>query len=296
MGRKITDFIRYASATSTYPYGNIKDDTGINDGTPVNELTNADIHQFFQHMGELSGIEYDGLPDNKVNGFQYFQALQASINGFFDKFIQFIIGSSYDNTKMYIIYGSTLPTEDGVGYFNGSLYFLRASSLPFCFPGFQMQFLNTTEYEGPMPNLKINCAPTGTGLCNFADAIRLDSIYDNISYLELLTSSGSWGSLPALNANWSAYIPAPQIRKDGVGKVSFRGAVQKSSGAGSDIVTLPVGFRPTAVQQHFTCSGYNGTVLVGNVVMRVLNTGELQCLSLSSIDWVDLSGITFYTD
>lgn len=62
-----------------YPFGNIKDNTGANDGTPLNTLVHADFHQFFAKMLDDSGIGANGLPDNSVNGFQYYLALLAVI-------------------------------------------------------------------------------------------------------------------------------------------------------------------------------------------------------------------------
>ena len=59
----------------SYPYGNIKDDTGGNNGTPVNVKTYADFHQFFARILDLGGVVGNDLPENSVNGFQYIVAL-----------------------------------------------------------------------------------------------------------------------------------------------------------------------------------------------------------------------------
>lgn len=63
---------------ATYPYGNILDDTGANDGTPINALVYADFHQFFAKLLDNAGITANGLPDNFTNGFEYFDALIAT--------------------------------------------------------------------------------------------------------------------------------------------------------------------------------------------------------------------------
>lgn len=62
-----------------YPYGAIKNDTGIGDGSPVDVQMYGDIHQFFAHMFAQSGITANGLPDNLTNGFQLYQAFQKLI-------------------------------------------------------------------------------------------------------------------------------------------------------------------------------------------------------------------------
>lgn len=59
---------------SDYPYGQIKDDTGSGDGTPVDAAVYGDFHQFFARMFALSGLNYNGLPDNDYSGFQYIEA------------------------------------------------------------------------------------------------------------------------------------------------------------------------------------------------------------------------------
>ena len=71
--------VNVAPASGTYPFGNIKNDTGANDGTPVDVNTYADFHQFFESLMFSAGITPNNLPDNTVNGFQLIQALEAFI-------------------------------------------------------------------------------------------------------------------------------------------------------------------------------------------------------------------------
>lgn len=60
---------------SDYLGGRIKDDTGINDGTPINVLTNGDIQEFFSKLMNIAGIVPNGLPDSEYTGHQLIQAL-----------------------------------------------------------------------------------------------------------------------------------------------------------------------------------------------------------------------------
>lgn len=55
--------------------GRIKNNTGANDGTPVNEFVYGDIHQFFAKLLNLAGLTPNGLPDNEANGYQTIDAL-----------------------------------------------------------------------------------------------------------------------------------------------------------------------------------------------------------------------------
>lgn len=63
----------------TNPYGYIKDDSGANDGTPVNTVVYGDIHAFFDALMADAGLSYNGNPDNAVNGFQLRSALIGAI-------------------------------------------------------------------------------------------------------------------------------------------------------------------------------------------------------------------------
>ncbi|HTH58236.1 MAG TPA: hypothetical protein VL728_19455 [Cyclobacteriaceae bacterium] len=67
--------------SADYPYGNIRDNSGSGDGTPVNKFTNADFHQFFAKIMDAAGIVHNGLPDNSANGFQLYTALKNIIDG-----------------------------------------------------------------------------------------------------------------------------------------------------------------------------------------------------------------------
>lgn len=64
-------------AGGDYPYGDVKNDGGSNDGTPVDRELMADYVQFFERMMASSGITINDLPDNSLNGFQLYEALLA---------------------------------------------------------------------------------------------------------------------------------------------------------------------------------------------------------------------------
>lgn len=74
-----------SGVTGEYPYGNIKDNTGVNDGTPINKAVYADFHQFFARlMAKATEVDatfvYNNVPENAYDGFQYFEALRLAIN------------------------------------------------------------------------------------------------------------------------------------------------------------------------------------------------------------------------
>lgn len=60
-----------------YPFGRIKDNTGVGDGTAINEATKGDMHQFFEKLMRLYDIAPNGNPDNETNGYQLIDALRG---------------------------------------------------------------------------------------------------------------------------------------------------------------------------------------------------------------------------
>jgi hypothetical protein len=62
-----------------YPFGDIRDDDGSSNGTPVNTEVYGDFHQFFASLMFAVSATYNGLRENAINGFQYLVALTAYI-------------------------------------------------------------------------------------------------------------------------------------------------------------------------------------------------------------------------
>lgn len=65
------------SDPTNYPNARIKDNSGIGDGTAVNERTKGDLHQMVERLMILYGITANNLPDNVTNGYQIIDALIA---------------------------------------------------------------------------------------------------------------------------------------------------------------------------------------------------------------------------
>lgn len=65
------------AASATYPYGNMKDDTGAGDGSNADTEFMTDYVQFFEKLFDESGLSANGLPDNFDNDFQLYDALRV---------------------------------------------------------------------------------------------------------------------------------------------------------------------------------------------------------------------------
>lgn len=77
MSKGLENFTNAELVSANYPWKDIKNNTGLGDGTPVDRSHYADYHQTFRKWLDLAGITPNGLPDNVANGYQYVEALDA---------------------------------------------------------------------------------------------------------------------------------------------------------------------------------------------------------------------------
>lgn len=78
--RKLATKTNVQAPDGQYPYGRIKNNDGSQNGTPVDENTYGDIHQFFEKLMAAAGITANGFPENQYSGFQLNEALQKLID------------------------------------------------------------------------------------------------------------------------------------------------------------------------------------------------------------------------
>lgn len=112
MAIKLENKVNTDAPSTAYPFGNIKDNTGSNNGTPVDKNVYADFHQFFAKMMDESGIAYNDLPDNNTDGFQYWLSLVEAVknNG----------GKSIDLTSSITLHVSLSPLTKSIkGFYSG---------------------------------------------------------------------------------------------------------------------------------------------------------------------------------
>lgn len=77
--KKLINLPNVNGATAEFPYGDVKDNTGSNNGTPLNRESMSDIFQFFAKLADEAGIVQNDILDNEYDGFQLFEALQTVI-------------------------------------------------------------------------------------------------------------------------------------------------------------------------------------------------------------------------
>lgn len=106
--KPITDKQNTDVASSTWPYGKIKDKTSTESGTPVNADVYQDHHQFFSKLMDAANITPNGQLDNASNGFQLHDAHVASIETMIKAYLLSIVGASNVSTNQYYFFGNNL--------------------------------------------------------------------------------------------------------------------------------------------------------------------------------------------
>lgn len=85
------------SVGADYPNGRSKDNSGLNDGTPVNRITLGDYQQWFAKLMRRAQLTPSGLADNEYTGNQYYQAMEKN----FDRYgVMFSIASGTFNIPL----------------------------------------------------------------------------------------------------------------------------------------------------------------------------------------------------
>ena len=74
--KKLENLTNVETPSSDYPYGNMKNNSGTNNGTPVNRDLLTDVIQFTQKLADEAGITLNDLPDNATNGWQLYEAFR----------------------------------------------------------------------------------------------------------------------------------------------------------------------------------------------------------------------------
>jgi hypothetical protein len=63
-------------ASAEFPFGDLKNNTGTNNGTPVNRDLLTDLIQLGQKMASEAGITMNDVPDNEYDGWQLYEAFR----------------------------------------------------------------------------------------------------------------------------------------------------------------------------------------------------------------------------
>jgi hypothetical protein len=210
MAINLANKTRVTPPAPPFPFGNIKDTTPSDKGTPVNVETYGDFHQFFAKMADLSGITLNDLPDNDTNSYQYVQAMLNVINqGVGKAFVLSQIGT-YTANDLIILFGCAItPTIPGLSsitagaiYYNDYIYYVPSG------------FVNTAPGETLVYKIDESVTPkfmfldngiSGTGIADYNDATvkplhYFTNVVTDIFTSASFTSSASDASIDTIQA------------------------------------------------------------------------------------------------
>jgi len=167
---------------ANYPNGRIKDNTGSNDGTAVNERVKGDLHQAIEKLMRLYGITPNDLPDNETNGFQIIDALRAlaSKNDFILN-----LGSTASILQVPIKLGSMVNEESVICVATADFTTetqIKGSDAPTFTATIQGDF-KTGEY------VRLIKKSGGITLVRIADQMSLDLMVADLLYLKKASQS-----------------------------------------------------------------------------------------------------------
>jgi hypothetical protein len=249
MAREIIDFGNYTPVSSTYPYGQIKDETGTNDGTPVSVLTNGDIQQFFQRLLQTSGITINNLPDNADNGFQLFDSLFIDIRAHVGELIAYLFGGGYQTNTMYVLSGASTRADNGIVLYNYGIFYLKGNTGIPCGGGLVdiIDSPTPTEVINGLGSLAVLCGASGSGVVDFADRVFIN-IDVTVPTTDLSTG---WEGTPDFDLSY-------RICPDGY--VEWKGMVVCDNGsAGREVIAagiLPASARPPSGRYYLLPVSY----------------------------------------
>jgi hypothetical protein len=236
--------------------GRIKDNPGDNSGTPVNQLTNGDIQEFFAKLMNIAGITPNGSPDCEYTGHQFHQALIYWIMnwGAFPS-VQGLIPNYVTNTVVILspitmnIVGSVGTWSSGSIYYNGKIYLVKAGTANNGGETFVFKIQSTD-----IPYANIQAGISGTGISDFSSAIPLANAISG-------QNMGSISPIALPLVGGSGIVAAsgtPTIQLDVFGNLKMNGVLinNNSSGTSGLFAILPAGYRPQT-DRVFSCYGSN---------------------------------------
>lgn len=121
---RLIDKQNVGAATATWPYGQVLDDTGSDDGTRLNENNMSDLWQIWEKIFDESGLTANGLLDNDSNGWQLYAALLIAAKPY-DVYTGFLTQSGTNDPTVVVLTnelsGAIVFTYSAVGLYTGTL-------------------------------------------------------------------------------------------------------------------------------------------------------------------------------
>jgi hypothetical protein len=284
---KLEDKPNVIPPDSTYPFGNIKDNNGSGNGTPLNELVHADFHQFFAKMFYESGLTSNGLKDNAANGFQYFQALidvlhknisLDIVTGLWGKFIE--------EPFVVILWGvniqATIPglsfISPGAVYYAGKIYKVPNATVTTSGSETLVFYINETVQPG---FVEVKNGLSGTGIADYNGSV--------VKRIE-----GDWVELSGFSTGYSTASNKAKVRYNSLTKrIEFKGWINFASPSTTLILQLPPNVWPAFNQSGSMLikswdGAFTGRIFAqsnGDLLLDAIPGGSTDTITLDSFSY-----------
>lgn len=192
---KLADKPNVTPAGPTFNYGNITDDDGSGNGTPVNLIVYNDVHQFFETLMVYGGITPNGLVDNDDNGYQLISAFAAgakiatkSLMGALAETIigdpSLILSSGSPRAMLGLTWNIGLTVlSSGYVFYNGEILFC---------PGYTGAIVDTAVFNRIAPNVIIvSDAVSGSGDFDYSALVFIQPTAPKLVAAETNSESGT---------------------------------------------------------------------------------------------------------
>ena len=305
MSRGLENFTPFIEAvTSDYPWGNVKDGTGIGDGTDVNKINHSDYHQTFRRLLSLAGINPNGLQDNITNGYQYIQALDnlyKSFNG--AVYTAVTLSLSYlHKRKIIVAQATTTPIQivlpQSAALVNGeTITIVNNGNLPITVSAYLGEFINVFGVS----SADINMYQKGDYMQLALDASINTWVIVNYKITPIVTPIAFTTITPLANFT----VPNPyagnsllnvfKYRINKNNEIEFRGMVKLVSTTGSFIImNLPIGSRPISGVYIASWSDYG--VTPASIIINPNGDVTVQQFNITNGTSISLDGVRFSLD
>ena len=250
---------------ATFPFGDVKDNSGANDGTPLNRAVLSDYMQFFAKMLDASGVVPNGLLENNTNGFQYFLALVQNIR-------QTTATTSLSGTSERATQAE-MNAGDATRHVTGEII-KNATDI----------ISNLALLDDSVDNDKIQDGSIDSPKIVNGE-VTAEKIEPQQLWQSLTLQNGAVVSTAAVTVN-----STPAYFKDSLGFVHLKGHIQSQIGF-PIIATLPLGYRPIVTMGLIFSRSSNPGVQPRINIDGTISTGQVGGSSSSII----LDGLMFPT-
>lgn len=187
---------------ATYPYGYVKNSPT---GTRVDTNMVGDLLMFLQRVMATTGVTPNGTEDNATNGFQAFLGMQKFTNNYIAQLIISLIGTTYDPTKVYILYGAPDAFTDGMAFYNSEIFYLfsNPSHVPCSGPNVQVITIAPT-LSNNIRVMQVLCAASGSGISDFDNVIYFQDWQDG-GTLTFTTPTGGSVTVDPADVKYNRY-------------------------------------------------------------------------------------------